>query len=84
MTKALDPLQHDTLRNSVTNALNDYFSQVEPEHISDLYQMVLTQIEEPLLKVVMHNTRSNQSKASIMLGLNRGTLRTKLKQYDML
>ena len=76
--------QHHTLRNSVINALDNYFSQVEPEHINDLYQMVLSEVEAPLLQMVMKNTRSNQSKASIMLGLNRGTLRKKLKQYDML
>jgi len=32
----------------------------------------------------MHQTRGNQSKAAIVLGLNRGTLRTKLKQYGLL
>jgi DNA-binding NtrC family response regulator len=37
-----------------------------------------------LLAAVMHQTRGNQSKAAIVLGLNRGTLRTKLKQYGLL
>lgn len=84
MSKVLDVVQQDTLRKSVSNALNDYFSQVDPEHISDLYQLVLSEVEEPMLKIVMQNTRSNQSKAAAMLGLNRGTLRKKLKQYNML
>ena len=75
---------HETLRASVSRALNNYFSQMDGEHITDLYQMVLSEVEAPLLEAVMKNTRSNQSKASTMLGLNRGTLRKKLKQYGML
>ncbi len=77
-------VKHQTLRDSVGHALENYFRQVDGEHISDLYQMVLAEVEAPLLEAVMQNTRSNQSKASIMLGLNRGTLRKKLKQYNML
>lgn len=84
MSKPLATVQQETLRDCVTNALNEYLKQVEPEHISDLYQLVLSEVEEPLLKIVMQNARSNQSKAAAMLGLNRGTLRKKLKQYDLL
>ncbi|MDP4870221.1 MAG: DNA-binding transcriptional regulator Fis, partial [Gammaproteobacteria bacterium] len=50
----------------------------------DLYDLVLAEVEAPLLAAVMHQTRGNQSKAAIVLGLNRGTLRTKLKQYGLL
>ena len=46
--------------------------------------MVLAEVEAPLLETVMRYTRDNQTKASIVLGLNRGTLRKKLKQYGML
>ena len=51
---------------------------------SDVYQMVLAEIEAPLLQEIMAYTRNNQTKASIMLGLNRGTLRKKLKQYNLI
>lgn len=73
-----------TLRDSVIHSLNNYLNQVDAEDISNLYEMVLAEVEAPLLQIVMKNTRSNQSKASLMLGLNRGTLRKKLKQYGML
>ncbi len=46
--------------------------------------MVMSEVEAPLLEAVMLYTKNNQSKASIMLGLNRGTLRTKLKHYGLL
>ena len=48
-----------------------------------LYQMVLKQVEPALLQAVLDHTGGNQSKASLALGLNRGTLRKKLQQYDI-
>ena len=51
---------------------------------SDVYQMVLAEVEAPLLAEIMAYTRNNQTRASIMLGLNRGTLRKKLKQYNLI
>jgi Fis family transcriptional regulator, factor for inversion stimulation protein len=73
-----------TLRSCVSSVLNEYFEQVDPEMVNGLYDMVLSEVEAPLLEAVMQKARSNQSKAAQMLGLNRGTLRKKLKQYDML
>ena len=49
-----------------------------------MHRLVMSEVEAPLLEAVMRYTGNNQSKASIMLGLNRGTLRTKLKHYGML
>ncbi len=46
--------------------------------------MVLSEVEAPLLEVVMDYANHNQTKASQLLGLNRGTLRKKLKQYGLL
>ncbi len=55
-----------------------------PVGATGVYQMVLAEVEAPLLEEIMEYTRNNQTKASIMLGLNRGTLRKKLKQYGLL
>ncbi|HHX81547.1 MAG TPA: hypothetical protein GX696_01010 [Pseudomonadaceae bacterium] len=52
--------------------------------ISNLYDMVLSEVEAPLLAAVMQKARSNQSTAARMLGLNRGTLRKKLRQHGLL
>lgn len=78
------PTKPETLRNSVEVALNNYFTHLEGQPVTDLYQMVLSEIEAPLLEAVMRHTGDNQSQASEMLGLNRGTLRKKLKQYGLL
>ena len=73
-----------TLRECVASSLSEYFDKVDQDNISDLYELVLSEVEAPLLETVMRRVRSNQSKASAMLGLNRGTLRKKLKKYGML
>ena len=64
--------------------MENYFRHLDGQTVSDVYSMVLAEIEAPLLEVVMKNTRQNQTKASEILGLNRGTLRKKLKQYGLL
>ena len=85
-TQAVTPTPANavTLRDHVAQAMANYFSQLGDQPVTDVYQMVLSEIEAPLLEAVMEYTRHNQSRASILLGLNRGTLRSKLKQYGML
>lgn len=73
-----------TLRDSVERALQNYFDNLDGQEVTDVYNMVLSEVEAPLLETVMKYTRDNQTKASTVLGLNRGTLRKKLKQYGML
>lgn len=73
-----------SLRDAVTTAVRAYLDELDGQLSSDVYQMVLAEVEAPLLEEIMAYTRNNQTKASIMLGLNRGTLRKKLKQYDLI
>ena len=73
-----------SLRESVTAAVRHYLDELDGQISTDVYQMVLAEIEAPLLEEIMAYTRNNQTKASIMLGLNRGTLRKKLKQYNLI
>ncbi len=73
-----------SLRACVETTMENYFRHLDGQAVSDVYNMVLAEIEAPLLEVVMKNTRQNQTKASEILGLNRGTLRKKGKQYGLL
>ena len=73
-----------TLRDEVEKALSKYFSQLDGAPVTDVYQLVLSEVEAPLLEQVLKYTRNNQTRASELLGLNRGTLRKKLKQYGLL
>lgn len=81
-----DPLRAEaaSLRDSVTACVRKYLDELDGQISTDVYQMVLAEIEAPLLEEIMRYTRNNQTKASIMLGLNRGTLRKKLKQYRLI
>ena len=72
------------LRDAVTASVRNYLEELDGQMSTDVYQMVLAEIEAPLLDEIMAYTRNNQTKASIMLGLNRGTLRKKLKQYNLI
>ena len=79
------PLPADqSLRDCVEKAVNNYFQHLDGQDVTDVYEMVLSEVEAPLLEVVMKYTRHNQTKAANVLGLNRGTLRKKLKQYGLL
>ena len=53
------------------------------QDVNDLYELVLAEVEQPLLDMVMQYTRGNQTRAALMMGINRGTLRKKLKKYGM-
>ncbi|HCA23950.1 MAG TPA: DNA-binding transcriptional regulator Fis [Pseudomonas sp.] len=79
-----DTRDQKTLRDSVEDALHNYFQHLEGQDVTDVYNMVLSEVEAPLLESVMNYVKGNQTRASEVLGLNRGTLRKKLKQYGLL
>ena len=72
------------LRDSASEAIGHFLQTLDGEPCSGLYDMVLHQVEEPLFKAVLNYTQHNQSHAAAMLGLNRGTLRKKLRQHGLL
>ena len=64
-------------------AVHHYLKQLNGQDVQDVYDLVLSELEAPLLEEVMTYTRGNQTRAAILLGINRGTLRKKLKKYGM-
>ena len=79
-----DSMGQVSLRENVAEMIRHYFVTLKGEEPRHVYDFFLDEIEEPLLAVVMKQTRQNQSEAARMLGLSRGTLRTKLKKFGML
>ncbi len=71
------------LRDCVRSVLTNYINDLDGHTVDDLYQLVLAQVEAPLLETILGHTNGNQSKAAQMLGINRGTLRKKLTQYNI-
>lgn len=72
------------LGQAVEIAVREFMETLDGEGTTDFYNLVLTEVEEPLLRVVLEYCGGNQSRASDFLGLNRGTLRKKLRQHNLL
>ena len=72
------------LGHQVSKSMRKYFQELDGEKPTDVYSMVLKEVELPLLEIVMKECNENQSKASKILGMNRGTLRSKLKEHKLL
>ena len=73
----------NNLANNIDALLDQYFKDLSGETSKDLYGIVIKSIEKPLLLYVMNHAEGNQSKASQILGLNRNTLRKKLKLHNI-
>ena len=71
------------LGDHVRDAIDKYFADLEGETPTDLYNLVIEQIENPLFESVLNNSRGNLTKASKILGINRATLRNRLKKYGL-
>lgn len=71
------------LSDSVREAMERYFTDLDGHDPGDLYELVLSEVERPLFEIVMENTRGNVSRAAQLLGLNRATLRTRLRKYGL-
>ncbi|QTM69182.1 DNA-binding transcriptional regulator Fis [Buchnera aphidicola (Hormaphis cornu)] len=71
------------LSDSVKQAIKYYLLHSKGRNIVNIYKLVLFEIEKPLLDIIMQYTRGNQTQAALMLGINRATLRKKLKKYSL-
>nr|VFJ68020.1 MAG: Fis family transcriptional regulator, factor for inversion stimulation protein [Candidatus Kentron sp. DK] len=78
-----DTKKSKLLRECVREAVEDYFAHLDGHPTSDLYRMVLDEVEPPLLEIALRQTRGNYSRAAELLGMNRATLRKKLKQHEI-
>lgn len=81
-------IAHVAVRNKCLSTLTDealhsYFANLNGHKPADLYQLVIGEVEKPLLNAVLNYTNGNQSEAAEILGINRGTLRKKLKAYRL-
>jgi len=81
ISESLDTM---TLKQAVKDTLRNYFTNIGNEQPVDFYSILLEEIERPLLEVLINFTHYNQVKMATILGISRGTLRKKLKQYGML
>jgi Fis family transcriptional regulator len=64
-------------------SLNRYFKDLDGETPSEVYSMVLGAMEKPLLVYILDRSEGNQTRAAEMLGINRNTLRKKMREYGL-
>lgn len=83
-TAARKERRQQPLHACVRTSLELFFRDMDGHEVDGVYDMVLGQVEHAMLESVMNYTRGNQTRASEVLGINRSTLRKKLKQYNLL
>jgi len=71
------------LSHAVKHSIRRYLYELDGTQPSNMYELVLKQIEQPLFEAILEHTKGNQSRAAELLGLNRGTLRKKLRSYNL-
>ncbi len=74
----------EPLGECVRAAAEGYLRQLDGHDVSELLSLVMTEVEVPLLQTVLAHTHGNQSRAAAMLGINRATLRKKLKRHNLI
>lgn len=76
--------RYDDIAQTVKTVLSQYFRDLDGEPpCSALYEVVMARVEKPLLEAVLVYVNRNQTKAAEVLGLNRNTLRKKMKEYQL-
>lgn len=78
-----NPQRRVTLSSTVSEVIDEYFAALDGHEPADLYRMVLAEVERPLLATVLRQAQGNQCRAAVYLGISRGTLRKKLKEYGL-
>ena len=83
MSRASQPSRSE-ISECVRRSLDRYFRDLDGEKPCAIYDMVLRNIERPMLEIVMREADGNQTIAADMLGINRNTLRKKLTEHQLL
>ena len=78
-----DSAQTVPLRKHVQITVSRYLKDMGKTAPENLYQMLLAEIEPPLIEEILKATAGNQSRAAAMLGITRNTLRTKMQRYSI-
>ncbi|WP_417429409.1 nitrogen regulation protein NR(I) [Kiloniella sp.] len=81
---AVAPALNESLGEAVERHLSEYFAAHFPDlPATGLYDRILKEIEKPLIELTLASTNGNQIQASKLLGLNRNTLRKKIKELEV-
>jgi Fis family transcriptional regulator, factor for inversion stimulation protein len=76
-------IKDNEIARCVRRTLDGYFRDLDGERPAAVYNMVISSVERPLIEVVLHRVGGNQTQAAEILGMNRNTLRKKIKIYGI-
>lgn len=79
-----DQLMTQNIRNTTSRATQLFLETLEKHDKGNLYQIALAEFEKGLFTTMYDFLKGNQSKIAQLSGLNRATVRTKLKRYDLI
>ncbi|MBY0475022.1 MAG: Fis family transcriptional regulator [Nitrosomonas sp.] len=77
----MSAVKENEIASCIRNAISGYLNDLDGEKPGNIYSMVIQSVEKPLIEVAIQHTHGNQTQASELLGINRNTLRQKMKQY---
>ncbi|MBI3067666.1 MAG: Fis family transcriptional regulator [Betaproteobacteria bacterium] len=76
-------MNENEMARFVRKAIDGYFKDLDGEKPSRVYDMVINCVEKPLLETVLYRVHGNQTHAAEVLGINRNTLRKKMKAHGI-
>ena len=76
-------INENEIARCVRRAMDGYFRDLDGEKPCAIYDMVISSVERPLIEVVLHRVAGNQTLAAQLLGMNRNTLRKKIRAYGI-
>jgi Fis family transcriptional regulator len=76
-------MNENEMARFVRKAIDGYFKDLDGEKARGVYDMVINCVEKPLLETILHRLQGNQSHAAQVLGINRNTLRKKMRVHGI-
>ncbi|MAW34455.1 MAG: Fis family transcriptional regulator [Proteobacteria bacterium] len=76
-------LEDNIIARHVRQALREYLKDLDGENSIGIRDMVVESVEKPVIETILEHVEGNQTRAAAMLGLNRNTLRKKIKIYKI-
>lgn len=79
----MNAIKENEIASCIRKAIGDYLNDLDGEKPVNIYNMVIHSVEKPLIEIAIQHTEGNQTQAAELLGINRNTLRQKMKQYQI-
>ncbi len=79
----MNAIKENEIASCIRKAIGSYLNDLDGEKPGHIYNMVMHSVEKPLIEIAIQHTQGNQTQAAELLGINRNTLRQKMKQYQI-